>query len=423
MPQATNLVESYNNFAIEPLIKEEQIQDFYVNRPKEAASPIKELKYQIENAKTPTKHLFLGFRGCGKSTELNKLGAMFDKNKFLVIHYSIREELNTNDFDFKDFFVSMALKIFEYAEQQNIELKDIIKQDFLDFIIKLTHVSEEEIQTQRGLGVYFSKFILLKLKNETKTRETVRRQLEMTITDLIQKLNFLILEVQQISNKSIVVAVDDLDKLTRGQQAEDFFYQNYNLLLQPKCFVIYTFPIPLTFNPCYENVRQAFDSDVTIPQVPVKSKDGTINEQNVNFYKSLIEKRVDLKLIDENALQAVIFNTGKISELVAIMRDLSIKALGCNQKISLIDVNEALEKLRRVFDRTLTQTHKNRLIEIYQKKETTAYDCNDSISRDLLFNLSAVEYEDKNDCWCDVNLLLIPLVEKWIKNETSTQRC
>ena len=46
----------------------------------------------------------------------------------------------------------------------------------------------------------------------------------------------------------------------------DFFYNNYGLLTQPDCFVIYTFPIPLTFCPYYENVRHAFDDDIILPQ-------------------------------------------------------------------------------------------------------------------------------------------------------------
>ncbi|MBE9592036.1 MAG: hypothetical protein IMF19_01010, partial [Proteobacteria bacterium] len=96
---------------------------------------------------------------------------------------------------------------------------------------------------------------------------------------------------------------------TRVKQAEDFFYKNYGLLIQPKCFVIYTFPIPLTFNPYYENVRPAFDD----------------------------------------------------------------------------------------------------------KKEARDDNIDDSTSCDLLFSLTAVEYEDEDGRWCDINPLLMPLVEKWKK--------
>ena len=36
--------------------------------------------------------------------------------------------------------------------------------------------------------------------------------------------------------------------------------------IQPDCFVIYAYPIPLTFSPYYENVRHAFDDDIILPQ-------------------------------------------------------------------------------------------------------------------------------------------------------------
>ena len=415
MPKATNLIEAYNNFVVEPLKTEEEFKDFYVARPKNAPSPIEELKDRIEKADSAKKYLFLGFRGCGKSTELNRLSRMIDRNKFLLVSYSIRE-LDVSDFDFRDFFGSMALKIYDIAEKE-IKLEKDIKDDFLDFMMHITKVSEEDVTKYSEMGISFSNFILLKLGREAKTREYIRKELETKISDLIQKLNWLTMEVETKSRKKIVVIVDDLDKLTRVKQAEDFFYKNYGLLIQPKCFVIYSFPIPLTFNPYYENVRPAFDDDIILPQLPVKSKDGKrVNENNFNFYKGLVEKRMDLDLIEENALEEAIVSTGKTSEFISIMRDAAIKAYrNENEKITIEEVGKALEKLRRTYDRTLTEAHKKRLLEIYDKKEARDENTNDSISRDLLFSLTAVEYEDEEGRWCDINPLLMPLVEKWKK--------
>jgi energy-coupling factor transporter ATP-binding protein EcfA2 len=390
MPKAINLIEAYNNFVVEPLKTEEEFKDFYVERPENAPSPIEELKDRIANADSAKKYLFLGFRGCGKSTELNRLFQLLDRDKFIIVSYSIRE-LDVLEADIKD--------------------------DFLDFMMHLTKVSEEDVTKYRGMGISFSNFILLKLGREAKTREYIRKELETKISDLIQKLNWLTMEVETKTEKRIVVIVDDLDKLTRVEQAEDFFYKNYGLLIQPKCFVIYTFPIPLTFNPYYENVRPAFDDDIILPQLPVKSKDGkSVNEQNFNFYKGLVEKRMDLDLIEENALEEAIVSTGKTSEFISVMRDAAIKAYrNENEKITKEEVGKALEKLRRTYDRTLTEAHKKRLLEIYDKKEARDETTNDSISRDLLFSLTAVEYEDEDGRWCDINPLLMPLVEKWKK--------
>lgn len=419
MPKATNLVDAYNNFVVEPLKTEEEFADFYVERPEGAPSPIEELKDRIESSKTAKKYLFLGFRGCGKSTELNRLSRLIDKDRFIIVSYSIKDELNVSDFDFRDFFASMALKIYDAAEKENIKLQPDIKKDFRDFMMRITQVSEEEVTKSREAGISFSKLVHLKLGREAKTRAIIRKELEMKISDLIQKLNWLTMEVETNSTKRIVVIVDDLDKLARVEQAEDFFYKNYGLLTQPNCFVIYTFPIPLTFNPYYENVRHAFDADIILPQLPVRSKDRTRrNEENVNFYRRIVDKRMKLDLIEENALADAILSTGKTSEFVSVMRDAAIKAhRNEREKITIEEVEKALEKLRRTYDRTLTEAHKNRLLEIYDKQEARDANIEDSTTRDLLFSLTAVEYEDEEGRWCDVNPLLMPLVEKWKKAE------
>jgi hypothetical protein len=65
------------------------------------------------------------------------------------------------------------------------------------------------------------------------------------------------------------------------------------------------------------------------------------------------------------------------------------------------------------FDRTLTKAHKRTLLEINNCKEAREAGPDSVIIRDLLFSLTAVEYEDGTGRWCEVNPLLRPLVEKW----------
>ena len=415
MPQATNLDEAYNNFTIEPLREEKEFEEFYVPRPS-MTSPIDELKDRIEKSKRPEKYLLLGFRGCGKSTELNRLTRMLNQDRFLVVNYSVQEELDINDFDFRDFFASMALKIYDLAEKE-VKLKQEIKEDFREFMMEITHTKEEDVTKHTGVGLSFSNLILLKLGREAKSREYIRKELETKISDLIQRLQWLIIEVVDKLRKRIVVIVDDLDKLARYPQAEGFFYQNYSLLLQPNCFIIYTFPIPLAFNPYFENVRHGFDDDLILPQPPVKTKDGErVNQKNFDFYRKIAEKRADLNLIEEQALTEAILSTGKLSEFISIMRDAAIKAHRNKKgKITRDEVGSALEKLRRTYDRTLNDEHITRLLEIHGKKEARDRSIEESISRDLLFSLTAVEYEDEEGRWCDVNPVLLPLVEEWNK--------
>lgn len=414
MPRAEKLNEAYNNLYVEPLKGEREFKEFYVKRPASAISPMEELKDRIEISNKKEKYLFLGFRGSGKSTELNRLEASLDIKLFLKVNYSIKEDLNVADFDFRDFFVSMALKIYDSAKQMGDYLHSDIEDDFKEFIKRITRVEEREITSQASAGLSFSKVIMLKLSREAKTREYVRKELDQKISDLIQRLNWLILDVEEKLDKQIVVIVDDLDKLARGQQSEDFFYKNYQLLLQPNCFVVYTFPIPLAFNPLYENVRSYFNGDFVLLQLPVRDRHREPYKSGIEFYEKVIAKRMNLELLEDGVLENAIMSTGKLSELVSIMRESSIKAHRAGRnRVAVEDVDASIEKLRRTYDRTLTEKHKEKLLEINRCQEGRDEGPDSLIIRELLFSLTAVEYEDQEGRWCEINPLLAPLVEKW----------
>ncbi len=416
MPRAKNLKEAYNNFYVEPLKEEQEIADFYVERPG-SVSPMLDLRDRIEIASRKEKYLFLGFRGSGKSTELYRLEAALDKSRFLVVNYSIRDDLNLSDFDFRDFFVSMALKVYDIARVEGVPLHPDIERDFQDFTKRITNITEEEVTSQRSAGLSLSQIVILKLSREATTRQCLRKELDQKISELIQRLNWLIIDIEEKSGKALVIIVDDLDKLTRGQQSEDFFYKNYQLLLQPSCFVVYTFPIPLAFHPQYENVRHAFDGDVILLQMPIRRRNGELHEEGLKFYSDVISRRIELDLLEENVLKQAIESTGKLSELVEVMKEASLNAFRKGQKrISKTDVAAALEKLRMTYDRTLTEAHKKKLLEINRCKEAREEGPDSVLTRELLFSLTAVEYEDEEGRWCEIDPMLLPLVEKWSRS-------
>jgi hypothetical protein len=238
--------------------------------------------------------------------------------------------------------------------------------------------------------------------------------LDQKISDLIQRLNWLIVDIEDKSGKKLVIIVDDLDKLARGQQSEDFFYKNYQLLIEPSCYVIYSFPIPLAFHPQYENVRHAFDGDVILLQMPVKRRNGEPHEEGRGFYRDVVSRRIDLDLLEDGVLDLAVDSPGKLSELVEVMKEASLNAYRKGQeRISKDDVSSALDKLRMTFDRTLTEAHKRKLLEINSCKEAREEGPDSVLTRELLFSLTVVEYEDDEGRWCEIDPMLLPLVEKW----------
>ena len=79
---------------------DEAHKDWYVERPD---SPEEEIKVYLLNNSTDTKILFSGHRGSGKSSTLSKLAHDPEIQKaFLVVKFSIKDELNVADLSYTD---------------------------------------------------------------------------------------------------------------------------------------------------------------------------------------------------------------------------------------------------------------------------------------------------------------------------------
>jgi len=108
----------------------------------------------------------------------------------------------------------------------------------------------------------------------------------------------------------------------------------------------------------FPHVANAFDGYFTIPQVPPFRKDGDIWYEGFEFYKNVVEKRMDLDLIEGDALKEAIISTGKLSEFISIIRESCIYAhRRKDDRIRVEDVRKALDKLRTFYSRTLTEEH------------------------------------------------------------------
>lgn len=412
--QVKYLAGVYNSFSVNPLKTKEEFQRFYVPRP---TPSIEGMKERIENSQENERYIFMGFRGSGKSTELYRLMNLLDKKRFFPVFFDVFEFLDMNDFDYRDFFASIALYLYD-SVLSLVDIRKEIREDFQEFMMDITKTKESEVLKEKGLGLSFEKFVVIKLGSEAKTRNITRKNLENRVTDLIVKLNNLIIEIESDLQKRIVIIVDGLDKLSRFKQAEDFFYNNYRLLTQVNCYIIYTFPIDLAYSPRFQIIRHAFDEDMVLPQPPVRTKNlERIYEKGFEFFENIAEKRMNMDLIEVEALREAIISTGKLTEFMMTVRDAAIESSSLGKSvIDIKDVLFSLEKLRRTYDRTLTVEEIKKLIDIHVKKEARDMEIGDSVVRNLLFSLTAVEYESEEEGkWCEVNPLLFPLIEQWRK--------
>ena len=404
-----------------PLSKE---GGFYIKRKR---NPRNRLKTLLLNSREPVKLLFTGFRGAGKSTELNILSNDDDiVNEFIVVKFSAVEHFNLSQFDYIDVLCVMGEKIFNKAcEIPNVDLNEKLLESLKDWgsevqkKVKFLESAQVSAGAEAEVGVksWFASF-MAKLSTQLKTgwnkESEIKQVLKPKIEILWNRINNIIIEAERSSNKKILVIIEDLDK-TNIDVSEELFERNGQQLLKPACSLIYTIPIALIYSDKSTIIsRSIFDGFQVLPNIKIFNRDGSPDIKNYDFMKSVINERMDFDMLAEEpdkAMEKIIkYSGGVIRELIRLTRDSSINAVSFEEdKISIEDIDEAISEAKNSFKRmNIKEENLEYLKDVEEKKQIIAKD--DSIAKTLLHNQSILQYQNSED-WFDVN----PFLKDYIK--------
>jgi hypothetical protein len=106
---ADNLDFAWSNF--DPFFPLPAESSFHVERE---GKPLNKLiRVLLREHRQPPKYFFSGHRGCGKSTELNRLAADEEINqKFFVVKYSVKDVCDVNNLDYVDVLFSIGAQLY-----------------------------------------------------------------------------------------------------------------------------------------------------------------------------------------------------------------------------------------------------------------------------------------------------------------------
>ena len=394
--KASNLREVYRIFDPQEPLKDEGLREYYVERE----SPIDKMIQAIESANKPSKILFAGTRGNGKTTELNRLVDKI-KDDFFVVSFSIKDRLDMVDVRYTDILLAIGSGIYEKTTEE-IELDEKLKKGLDDWSERVVETIKEE---QKGLelGAGFSAIVKLMgtIKSQSTTKEIMRKVLEPRMSDLIDNINRIIFAAENDKKlgKKLLVVVDDLDKIA-PKQAEELFFEYATTLIQPKCRIIYTVPITIPFSNKFQHVIRFFDHHQILPNIKIFESDGTLNMSNQSFMKKIALNRMDEGLITENALNLAIENSGGIlQDFIRIIRNSANIASGREgEKIEKEDVEKIISDIRNDYIRGLNKVDFDLLREVkrtHEKEDGEKF-------QSLLFNLVILEYLN-DSIWYDVH--------------------
>jgi hypothetical protein len=213
---------------------------------------IDELESAIEDSVgKDNKLVFTGHRGCGESTLLAELGfRLKDMGRYFVVNFSISDTIERSAVDHVNILFSMALQLLENAERRQVKLKPGIKKELYRWLGKHTQTEfeavEAEIEASGGASLEgglpgVMKF-LAAVKSKLKVNSVIRNEISVEfarkISELITKINEIQIYIENATNQSVLVIIDDLDKLDLAV-VESIFIKNIQPLLDPNCRIIY----------------------------------------------------------------------------------------------------------------------------------------------------------------------------------------
>lgn len=407
---AKDLDTAYINF--DPSQPLPSVSEYYVKRK---YNPLEQIKRDLlrPNVHQP-KFLFSGHRGSGKSTELNRLIAYPEiQERYFTVQYSVRDVLDTAGLDYTDLLVSIGAQIFIEADKTNLKMRDKLLdrlsgwKSSIDVEKEKSLTAGGELGANAGLASFFSQ-LLLKLKLEYVTRQKIRETIAGRISELMDIIDLITMEVELLTEKKVLVVIDDLDKPDL-KIASKIFYEMHPWLVQPKCGIIYTVPIALHYSSDFGQVKSAFTENYVLPNITInKYEDRKPNEEGRAIMREFVQKRMSLDLIKGDALEyATAMSGGVFREMARLVRKSADNAVARDDDvIEISDVEDAINEIRNEFRRMLTTEDYKTLKEIYERRELIG----SNICSPLLHNLSIIEYRNKHN-WCDVHPAIIPLLK------------
>lgn len=383
MKHAYQVSEIINAFSPEPL-RGEEMKQFYCNDTMEYRmsdkydSPIEDIYEMCQEDRRRNAFLLLGHKGCGKSTELNRLSADLSIQGYRVRTIVCSTDLDMFNIVYSDLFILMGEALLGIADECGCKISKKILEGIIHFWDEGTEMllsdKEKTIDIESGTsaetpGLWDVLKVFVKIKADLKYNEEVRKEYRKKISirssEWIEMLRNVAEEiVRKTEGKSPIIIFEDLDKLN-PEDAWKVFY-NYAAVLSGMPFpVIYTFPIGLSYDTRFAAMEGYFITK-TLPMIKIETIEGEPYEDGINVIREIVRKRVELKLFENGVLDNLIrYSGGSLRDLFHTINASAKRAERRNsESISMEDAERALEEVKTSLTRRIEQKDYDFLINI-----------------------------------------------------------
>lgn len=350
--------------------------------------------------------VFCGHRGCGKSTELRRLGKKLHRNDlFFVVSLDIVEELDPHDLQYPEIFLALAHRLCATLADNNVEIDEVLLanlRSWFDERIEVhdsTRVLASELKTgiQSKAGLPFLAELFAGLSLSFKTNSTYKEELRSIIKNSYSQFarafqQLLLAAEAAIDNhglgKALLFIIDGTDRLDE-QDSRRLFIDDVYQLQQIQGNFIYCAPIQMIY--AGNQLQQSFQRFV-LPMIKLTDKTGQKrNECGYDVLRELVNQRADPALFDKpDTLDYLIqYSGGSLRELIRLLSYAFQES-----KTDLFDraaAEAAVKELATDYLRFLSGEDYKILYEIDHNPDTDHQQSSER-TRFLLLNLALLEY-------------------------------
>lgn len=403
-------------------------QDLHLWFTPRQGSPRRRLEIDLRASHRPSKILFVGHRGSGKSTELNKLTEEI-QDAYQVIGFTVTEITGRTTPEYEDLMLVISTQVTAECIKANLisrPLSEPIRKKWEDlrnwWLQVVAGLEFRAPDRESDLSLQLSTIlgqVEVGARQSSVTREHIKFQVNQQMPELIDRLNWVIEQAEAASSKRMLIVVEGLDKVDL-KSATDIFRDHAPTITAPKASMIYSFPLALRHSEHYQTIRLSFPQVYFLPNIATHHADHSPDPDGNKTLRRLVEVRIENNLIAPEALDLVISSNGGIPVwLVFLMRSSALYALERSEEapqITLADTRNAVKELRREMLAPLSQNDLQFLRARHQDRHLT----NDADAQRLLYQGSLIEYF--NDVqWCDAHPALWSLLEQMDDDDPNSE--
>ncbi|NET33674.1 MAG: AAA family ATPase [Cyanothece sp. SIO1E1] len=371
----------------------------------------------------PTCQLFTGHIGCGKSTELLRLKAELEKEKFHVVYFESSQDLDMADVDVTDILLAIARQVSASLEAIEIRLKpgyfSNLFQEVINFLQTPIELSSEA-EFSLGIGK-----ITAKTRESPKLRDQLRQYLEPRTSSILESINSELFEraneeLRQRGQLGLVVILDNLDRVdnslkpSKRTQPEYLFVDRGEQLKNLNCHVVYTIPLVLIFSNDLGSLTNRFGVDPKVlPMVPVRLRDGQDCEQGIKLLHQMVLARAFPEVEPAQRLQLIteVFDHPQTLDRLCRasgghVRNLLVLLYRCLQRedppLSKECVEGVIKQRRNELTLAITDHEWQLLHQVANQKNVRG----EIGYQTLLRSMFVFEYRNNEECWFDINPIL-----------------